>query len=115
MSRTPKLGEVWTADLVGIQKGTRHYTCIDADPDVWGRYGWSFPMDDSRAKTYLPIDELTPPEANPPERLKAMPWVVVYSDGSLAAWTLSAPPVGVFSARALGAINVLTGEWVDRD
>jgi hypothetical protein len=108
MSRTPKLGEVWTGS-----NGTT-FTCIDAEPDDAGDYGWAYFLAGKALKAYEGVYDMTPPKAEPPEWLKAAPWFTCEpSDAENACSTLE------YAQRetrpdTLGYLNVLTGEWVER-
>ncbi len=111
MSRTPKLGEVWTS-LTGFA-----CTCIDEVGDEVGNYGWSWVDEAGKVrKGYFRSNNMTPPKAEPPEWLKATPWVLTGRD-SLGG--LYASPTDALTPCAWtgwnGALNVLTGEWVPRD
>ncbi len=105
MSRTPKLGEVWT-DL------TNSMTCTDEVPDDRGNYGWSWVRGGHTIKAYLTLDDMAPPKAGPPEWLKAAPWFPVSRRLVLSTGKTTAAEV---HKAGFGAINVLTGEWVPRD
>ncbi len=109
MSRTPKLGEVWMSEL--------ERACIDADPDDRGRYGWKwYDAAGSAWKDYGSTEGLTPPKAEPPERLKAEPWLAVTRDGGCSMSLNSTAEMALNRHSAyVGAVNVLTGEWVPRD
>ena len=107
MSRVPKMGEVWT-----MPDGTP-YTCVDEVPDDTGDYGWSFPYADQTLKEYDGLQHLTPPKAEPPEWLKGYPWARVSPSAVHGGY--SSPDRAVAIVDALGALNVLTGEWVPRD
>ena len=113
--RVPKLGEVWTDG-----DGAPH-TCIDDEADKIGRYGWShlsWRADGSVFKEYRSTVNLPPPRGDPPERVAAAPWHPVYRDGGLgyAGWdhaTAALTFSGIhLHGEPVGAINVITGEWV---
>ena len=113
--RVPKLGEVWTGGD-GV-----HYTCIDDQPDKIGRYGWSTPSwhdDGSVLKEYRSTVNLTPPRNDPPEWLTAAPWHAVHKAGALgyAGWIRAIGAITYADpyphGEPVGAINVITGEWV---
>lgn len=110
MSRTPKLGEVWT------DNGGVGFECIDAEPDDSGAFGFRYVRaSGSMRKAYFDMTGMTPPKAEPPEWLKATPWVLTGRD-SLGG--LYASPTDALTPCAWtgwnGALNVLTGEWVER-
>lgn len=111
MTRTPKLDEVWTY----IDGGSERYTCIDDVADDCGNYGWTWvdARDGDTRKAYFDIFGMTPPKAEPPEWLKAAPWLAVYADRSVGVW-MALPPVPGDHPCTVGALNVLTGEWVSR-
>ncbi len=51
--RTPRAGEVWTDQIIAAT-----WTCIDAEADVDGRFGWRGP---SARKLYATTDNMIPP------------------------------------------------------
>lgn len=109
MSRTPKLGEVWTA------ADGRAFTCIDAEPDDAGDYGWAYFLAGKALKAYEGIYGMTPPKADPPERLKAAPWLAMTRTSCALTPDTTAESAWNRHSTYIGALNVLTGEWVDRD
>ena len=108
---TPKLGEVWTNRYSGVE-----CTCIDDVPDDVGHYGWRWTNHSGTVnKAYSGLDNLDPPKVEVPEWLTATPWVAIRRDGShtLGRFATSDAALGAIR-NPLGALNVLTGEWVPR-
>lgn len=114
---TPKLGEVWVG-----QFGTS-FACTDDIPDDRGLYGWSYLDTAGRVhKAYYNLHGKTPPKVEVPPWLKSAPWVAVYGTGSDydngfnhdSKYGVSASETLSRYGLCIGALNVLTGEWVPR-
>lgn len=108
-NRTPQIGEVWT-------EGPFSYACLSV-ADAYRRYAW---LRDDNILVVTHAMDMTPPPVLLPEWITQRPWRAVFSGTEGLSMVCYAAAEDAMKHRAsapsviVGALNIVTGEWVPK-